>query len=65
MDVNVLREVIMVLGLAAFAGVVWWAYAPSRRGRFERDAASVFDDDDRDASSRAQLARDGRASKGE
>jgi len=49
MDINVVREVVMVVGLVAFLSIVWWAYAPSRRNRFERDGLSVFDDDARDA----------------
>ena len=65
MDINVLREVVMVMALIAFGGIVWWAYAPSRRARFERDAHSVFDDDERDAASRAEAARVHRAGKGE
>lgn len=31
---------------AAFAGIVWWAYAPSRKSRFERDALLPFDGED-------------------
>jgi len=56
MDINTLREVVMVLALIAFGGIVWWAYGPGRRARFERDAQLVFDDDDRDDASRAEAA---------
>lgn len=60
MDINVVREVVMVLAVLAFAGVVWWAYGPSRRARFDRAAASVLEDDDRDAATRAGLRNDER-----
>lgn len=60
MDINVVREVLMVLAVLAFAGVVWWAYGPSRRARFDRAAASVLEDDDRDAATRAGLRNDER-----
>jgi cytochrome c oxidase cbb3-type subunit 4 len=55
MDVGLLRETVLVLALIAFCGIVWWAYAPSRRRRFERDALSVFDDESSDAATRAEL----------
>jgi cytochrome c oxidase cbb3-type subunit 4 len=44
MDINFLRILVMVLALAAFLGIVWWAYAPRRRERFERDALLPFND---------------------
>jgi len=60
MDINLLREGVMIVGLLAFGGIVWWAYAPSRKGRFERDARAMFDDDARDA----RPGRDGEPGKG-
>jgi len=60
MDINVVREVIMVLTVLAFAGIVWWAYGPSRRTRFDRAAASVLEDDERDAATRAGIRSDER-----
>lgn len=60
MDINVVREVVMVLAVLAFAGVVWWAYGPSRRARFDRAAASILEDEDRDAATRAGLRNDER-----
>ena len=30
--------------LAVFLGIVWWAYAPAHRERFERDGRMVFDE---------------------
>lgn len=60
MDINVVREVVMVLAVLAFAGVVWWAYGPSRRARFDRAATSILEDEDRDAATRAGLRNDER-----
>jgi len=31
---------------AAFIGIVGWAYSPSRKARFERDAQLPFDGDE-------------------
>jgi cytochrome c oxidase cbb3-type subunit 4 len=45
MDLNLLRSLVMIAALAAFLGIVWWAYGPSRRNRFERDGRLPFDDD--------------------
>ena len=44
MDINLIRTLVTVFALGAFLGIVWWAYAPSRKSRFERDALMVFDD---------------------
>ena len=46
MDINLLRSLVTVASLAAFLGIVWWAYAPSRKSRFERDAWLPFSDDE-------------------
>ena len=56
MDIASLRETVLVLALIAFCGIVWWAYAPTRRARFERDGLSVFDDERRDAAVRTERA---------
>ncbi|MDZ7685087.1 MAG: cbb3-type cytochrome c oxidase subunit 3 [Gammaproteobacteria bacterium] len=34
--------------LIAFVGIVWWAYSPARRKRFD-DAAQIPFEDDNDA----------------
>jgi len=47
MDLNLLRSLVTLAALAAFLGIVWWAYAPSRRERFERDARLPFDGEER------------------
>ena len=45
MDLNFVRSMVTVLAFAAFLGIVWWAYAPSRRARFERDGLLPFEED--------------------
>ena len=42
MDINFLRIVVTIVALATFVGIVWWAYGPARRERFERDALLPF-----------------------
>ena len=42
MDLDLLRSLVTVASLAAFLGIVWWAYGPSRKARFERDALLPF-----------------------
>jgi cytochrome c oxidase cbb3-type subunit 4 len=64
MDINLLREAILILALAAFVGIVWWAFGPSRSARFERAAISILEDDDREAATHAGIRRDERARKG-
>lgn len=46
MDINLLRSLVTVAALLAFLGIVWWAYGPSRKTRFERDARIVLDEPD-------------------
>ena len=46
MDINLLRSLVTVAALAAFLGVVWWAYGPARKERFERDAQLPFIEDE-------------------
>jgi cbb3-type cytochrome oxidase subunit 3 len=36
MDINFIRALVTLVAMAAFLGVVWWAYAPSRRNAWER-----------------------------
>ena len=45
-DINSLRTLVTIAAMAAFFGVVWWAYAPARRERFERDAQMPFGEGD-------------------
>jgi cytochrome c oxidase cbb3-type subunit 4 len=44
MDINLLRSLITVCAMVAFAGIVWWAYGPARKRRFERDALMPFEE---------------------
>lgn len=43
---ELLRSLLTVAAFLAFAGILWWAYAPARKHRFERDALLPFDKDD-------------------
>jgi cytochrome c oxidase cbb3-type subunit 4 len=52
MDINLLRIMVTVAAIAAFLGIVWWAYAPSRKERFERDALLPFGEDDEERGAR-------------
>ncbi len=44
MDIDFARSLVTVAALAAFLAIVWWAYGPSRKQRFDRDALLPFDD---------------------
>lgn len=46
MDINLLRSLVTIAAVAAFAAIVWWAYAPAHRRRFENDALLPFADDE-------------------
>ena len=35
MDINLIRSIVTVAALALFLAVVWWAYAPRRKARWE------------------------------
>jgi cytochrome c oxidase cbb3-type subunit 4 len=52
MDINLIRTLITVAALAAFLGIVWWAYGPARASRFERDALLPFSDTEEDKGAR-------------
>ena len=41
-DINLLRTLMTLAAFGSFLGVVWWAYAPARKQRFERDAELPF-----------------------
>lgn len=43
MDINLIREAVTVLALAAFLGIALWAYRPGNRARFDEDARIPFD----------------------
>jgi len=44
MDINTLRIIVTLASLAAFLGIVLWAYLPSRRQGLERQAMSILED---------------------
>ena len=46
MDINFLRTLLTVAAMASFLAIVWWAYAPSRKSRWQ-DQAILDNDDDR------------------
>jgi cytochrome c oxidase cbb3-type subunit 4 len=50
MDVNDFRGLITIVAMAAFLGVVWWAYRSGNRRRFEEDALLPFSDEADDSS---------------
>jgi len=45
MDMTSLRALATVLVMIGFFAVVWWAYGPSRKQRFEEDAKLPFVED--------------------
>lgn len=46
MDINTIRSLITVLSLAAFLGIVFWAWSPKRKPAFDEAANLPFADDD-------------------
>ena len=42
-DINLLRNAITVVTFLTFLGIVWWAYGPSRKARFEENARLPFE----------------------
>ena len=47
MDLMLLRNVVTVVAFLAFLGIVWWAYAPSRKSKLDEVALLTFDGDER------------------
>lgn len=45
-EVTDLRGLATILCMVAFAGVVWWAYGPSRKQYFEEAAGLPFEEDE-------------------
>ena len=45
MDINLLRIAITLAALAAFLGIVWWAYTPGRKARLDDQARSILEED--------------------
>ena len=46
MDVNLLREGVTLLSLAAFVGIWWWAWSGRNAARFEEAARAPLAEDD-------------------
>jgi len=46
MDINLIRSLVTVAALAAFLGIVWWAYSPARKQRLEDAGRSVLEEPD-------------------
>lgn len=46
MEIDDLRGIATVLCMLAFGAIVYWAYAPSRKGYFEAAAMLPFEDAD-------------------
>jgi cbb3-type cytochrome oxidase subunit 3 len=45
MDINTLRIGITLATFAAFLGIVYWAYRPSRKGQLDEVGRSILEDD--------------------
>ena len=44
MDINTLRIGITLASLAAFLGIVFWAYRPSRKHKLDQQGRSILED---------------------
>lgn len=44
-SLGVLHSIATVTAFVAFIAIVWWAYSPKNRERFEADAQLALDDD--------------------
>ncbi|OZB20557.1 MAG: cbb3-type cytochrome C oxidase subunit 3 [Marinobacter sp. 34-60-7] len=54
MDINDVRGIHTLLVMAAFFGIVWWAYSAHRRKANDEAAHLPFDDEDVDKRTREQ-----------
>ena len=41
-----LRSLMTLAAFSSFLGILWWAYAPARKDRFEKDSRMPFDGED-------------------
>jgi cytochrome c oxidase cbb3-type subunit 4 len=46
MDINLVRSLVTLSAFASFLGIVWWAFSPSRKARFEHDARMLLEEPD-------------------
>ena len=42
MDINLIRAIVMLVAMAAFLAILWWAYTPSRRERLDAEARRIL-----------------------
>ncbi|SEA31471.1 cbb3-type cytochrome oxidase subunit 3 [Microbulbifer marinus] len=64
MDINILRQIGVVLGAVAFLAICWWAFSPKRKKRFEEDARLPFADEEPSAEDRESAAREDESKSG-
>ena len=41
-----IRSLMTLAAFSSFLGILWWAYAPARKDRFEKDSLMPFDGED-------------------
>ena len=58
MNWGVLHSIATVAAFIAFIGIVWWAYSPKNKKRFEEDAQLALDDKDPNTLSSKQRTKD-------
>ena len=46
-DVNLIRNLVTLVALVAFLGIVWWAYSPRRKSALDEQARSILEDDEK------------------
>ena len=46
MDINLIRTAVTLAALAAFVGIVLWAYWPGRRERLDDEARAILKEAD-------------------
>lgn len=44
MDINLIRTLVTLASFVVFIAIVFWAYRPSNRNRFEADGRIVFEE---------------------
>jgi cytochrome c oxidase cbb3-type subunit 4 len=42
-----IRSLMTLAAFSSFLGIIWWAYGPARKDRFEKDALMPFDGEER------------------
>ena len=44
MDVNVVRIIVTIVSIVAFAGIVWWVYKPSRKMMLKEEGKRILEE---------------------